>query len=416
MHYVLEAAAWLIAVLWVTRVFAAWRGLPTVPDLLRPEFDRSPAGEPAITVIVPARNEAANVRGCIESLVAQDYAGLRVVAVDDRSTDATGALLDELAEQHAGKLEVLHVTELPAEWLGKTHAMAFAARTCQEQRQVRPHAGRAPRGLRQDLRGVLDGFAVDYLLFTDADVIFAPGAIRRALAYAVDSEADHLVLLPTTIIRRWDEAALLSLFTLFGLWGARPWKIADPRAKRDALGVGAFNLVRRSAYEQVGGYEALRMEIVEDIGMGRRIKRAGLRSRVAFGKGLVSIHWAAGVPGLVGVLTKNIFAAVNFHVPLLLNGCLLLAAFYILPFVLVWDRAFTAPAVVALAAIACGYGLTSRFSGLSTWNALLAPFAAAVFCFTLLRSMAITLRQGGVVWRGTFYSLPELKRHRSPLF
>ena len=392
----------------MTRVFAAWRGLPTVPDLVGPEFDRTPSSEAAITVIVPARNEAANVRACVESLLLQDCPRLRVVAVDDRSTDETGLILDELAAAHPGGMDVLHVTELPPEWLGKTHAMALAAR---RQQQPRPYAERPP------LRGVLDGFAVnDFLLFTDADVIFAPSAIRRALAYAVASEADHLVLLPTTIIRRWDEEALLSLFTLFGLWGARPWKVADPRAKRDALGVGAFNMVRRSAYEQVGGFEALRMEIVEDLGMARRIKRAGLRSRIAFGKGLVSIHWAAGVPGLVGVLTKNIFAAVNFHVLLALNGCLFLVAFYILPFVLVWNRAFTLPDLVAIAAIGWGYGLTSRFSGLSAWNALVAPFAAAVFVFTLLRSMVITLRQGGVIWRGTFYSLKDLKRHRSPLF
>ncbi len=334
-------------------------------------------------------NEQEKVAACLESLLAQDYANLQILAVDDRSTDQTGAIMDALAAAHPAMFKVIHISELPPEWLGKTHAMALAAAQSSS----------------------------DYLLFTDADILFTPDAIRRSLAYAVESGADHLVTIPTTIIHRWDEAALLGFFQIFGLWAARPWKVADPKAKRDAIGIGAFNMLKRSAYEQVGGFEALRMEVVEDLGLARRIKRAGLAQRVAFAKGMVRVHWAAGVPGLIHVMTKNVFSAFRFHVSLLLFGCAWLAFFCVAPFLwILRPGGAHLPAGIAIAAILYAYRLVGRHSGISAWNGLLAPFAATVFIYTLLRSMVTTLRQGGIYWRGTFYSLKELRKNAAPLF
>ncbi len=373
--------------MWIVRTWEAVRGIPTIPNLALPQHDVTPVGEPSITVIVPARNEAEDIEECLRSLLGQDYARLQIIAVDDRSTDATGALMDSLAAAHPGKLRVLHVKELPPEWLGKTHAMALAAAMADS----------------------------EFLLFTDADIFFARSAIRRALAQAVASRADHLVLAPTITIKRWDEAGLLAFFQVFGLWAARPWKVSDPEALRDHIGIGAFNMLRTSAYRQVGGFEALRMEIVEDLGVARRIKLAGLAQRFVYGRGLVSVHWAAGVDGIVNVMTKNIFSAFRFHVSLLLVGCGWLAVFCILPFFAVWTRAFAVPAALTIGAMAVGYRLLGRLSGLSAWNVLLAPFGAALFLFALLRSMVTTLLQGGVVWRGTFYPLAELRKHATPV-
>lgn len=388
MRYLPQIVAWLIACAWIERVLGAVVGLPGIPDLLLPAHNISPDGNPRITVIVPGRNEQADIGACLRSLLAQDYANLRIIAVDDRSADETGAVMESLA---SAQLKVIHVTELPAEWLGKTHAMAIAAQAAIA--EDRP----------------------EFLLFTDADILFRPDAVRRALAAAVATAADHLVLAPTTTIRRWDEAALLSFFQIFGMWVTRPWKVADPKATRDAIGIGAFNMLRTSAYLQVGGFEALRMEIVEDLGLARRIKLAGLRQRFAFGLGLVNVHWAAGVDGLIKVMTKNIFAALRFHSSILLLGCCWLAAFCVAPFVAVWFPPLTVPCGLTIAAIVWCYSLHSSRSGLSTWNVFFAPFAAALFMYALLRSMVTTLWQGGVVWRGTFYSLAELRQHTTPL-
>jgi glycosyltransferase involved in cell wall biosynthesis len=383
-----QITAWLIALTWLWKVIAAAYGLPRVPNLLLPEHNIAPAGSPSLTVIVPARNEAADIAATLRSLLAQDYPNLHIIAVDDRSTDQTGAIIDTITAQHPEKLRSLHITELPTGWLGKTHAMALAAR----------HA------------------PTDYLLFTDADVLFHPTAIRIALANAVATRADHLVTTPTTIIKRWDEAAILSFIQTLSLWAARPWRIADPKAIRDAIGIGAFNLLRREAYQQVGGFESLRMEVIEDIGLARRIKSAGLAQRIVFGRGLVSLHWASGVGGLVKVMTKNLWAAFRFRISLALLGCLWLLVFCVAPAIALFFSPTRIPAILTLVAVAYAYRLLSRRFGLSTWNALFFPFSALIFIFTLLRSMLITLRQGGIIWRGTFYPLTELRKNAAPLF
>jgi glycosyltransferase involved in cell wall biosynthesis len=385
---ILQITAWLIALTWLWKVIAAALGLPRVPNLLLPQHNQSPAGEPSITVIIPARNEAADIAATLYSLLSQDYPNLHIIAVDDRSTDQTGPIIDSIATQHPEKLRALHITELPEGWLGKTHAMALAAR-------------QSP---------------TDYLLFTDADVLFHPTAIRLALANAVATSADHLITVPTTIIHRWDEAAILGFFQIFSLWAARPWRISDPKAKHDAIGIGAFNLLRREAYQQVGGFESLRMEIIEDIGLGRRIKRAGLAQRICFGHGLVSLHWAFGVGGLVTVMTKNLFSAFRFHIWLAMIGCLWLFTFCVAPAIGFFFIPTRVPAILTLAAVAYAYRLLSRHSGISTWNALFFPFSALVFAFALLRSMLITFKQGGVIWRGTFYPLVELRKNAAPIF
>jgi hypothetical protein len=387
-YIALQTVAWLIALAWLSKVIAAAFGLPRVPNLLLPQYNISPAGSPSITVIVPARNEAADIAATLQSLLAQDYPNLQIIAVDDRSTDQTGAIMDSIAAEHPENLRSLHVTELPPGWLGKTHAMALAAR-------------QAP---------------TDYLLFTDADVLFHPTAIRLSLANAVATNADHFVTFPTTTIKRWDEAAILGFFQIFSLWAARPWRVANPKAKRDAIGVGAFNLLRRSAYIEIGGYESLRMEIVEDLGVARRIKRAGLAQRMAFGHGLVRVHWASGVTGLVSVMTKNFFSAFGFSIWLVLLGCLWLLAFCVAPAVGLFFAPTRIAAICTLAAVAYTYRLMSPRSGISTWNVLFFPCSALVLAFSLLRSMLITLKQGGVIWRGTFYSLAELRKNAAPLF
>jgi GT2 family glycosyltransferase len=383
----LEGGAWLIALSWIYKAVEAAIGLPQIANLLEGKYDRSVEGAPSLTVIVPARNEGANISDCLTSLVGQDYFNLQIIAVDDRSTDETSARMDGLAEAHPGRLRVLRITELPEDWLGKTHAMAMAASQSTS----------------------------EWLLFTDADVLFRADSLRRSLAYAVASGADHLVTMPTTIIKRWDEGALLGFFQIFGLWAARPWKVADPRARRDAIGVGAFNMIRRSAYEQIGGFEALRMEIVEDLGLGRRVKRAGLAQRIAFGRRLVRVHWASGALGLVRVMTKNIFSAFRFYISLTLVACVWLVVFCAAPVFGLMLAGTRLPAVLTLAAIAVTYRLYGRISGISAWQALLSPVAALLFVYALLRSMVTTLRQGGVVWRGTFYSLKTLRRYAAPL-
>ena len=386
-RWVIDWLAWLIAFAWLFKLVEAWRGLARVPNLLDPEYDTVPAGRPSVTVVVPARNEAENVRACVESLLGQDYSALRILAVDDRSTDGTGAILDGMAGAYGERLDVVHIPDLPAGWLGKTHAMALAAR--------RVIVTRKP----------------DFLLFTDADIVFRADAIRRSLVEVAASSSDHFVLLPTTIAKTRGEGLLLAFLQVMGMWAVRPWRVADPKAKRDAIGVGGFNLIRTDVYEALGGFDATPMEVLEDLTLGRRVKNLGYGQGVATGPGLVSVHWAAGVRGIINGMGKNLFAVFRFRPVLLLGAALWVALFCFAPVVFLAHADTFVARVITLASAIGLYALSSRSNRLSGAYAVGFPIAAAILIYAMLRSMVVTLWGGGVVWRGTFYRIAELRSH-----
>jgi GT2 family glycosyltransferase len=388
-HIACVVLAWLLAFAWVVKYVEAAQGLPKLPNLWDPIFDQNLEPGPRVAVIVPARNEAGGVETCIRSLLAQDYAPLHILAVNDRSTDGTGGALEAIAAiSPSGRVAVLHIRDLPQDWLGKTHAMAVAA------------------------NAAIESCNPEYLLFTDADIDFAPDAVRRSVVAAQRSRADHLVTLPTTLARTGGEALLLSFLQVVAMWAVRSWRAADPNAKRDAVGVGAFNMVRTSAYLQIGGFEAMRMEIVEDLALARRMKSAGLRQCVAVAPRLISLHWASGPAGIVRGLTKNIFAVFDYRVPAVLLAATGLTLLCIAPAVLLAVPGARVPAILAWAAAAGLYRLSGRISKLPAWFAAGMPLGALLVLYAMLRSTLITLIDGGVTWRGTFYSLADLRRSR----
>ncbi len=387
---VIKTLSWGLALVWVLRTYDAVQQLPTVPELTMPDWDATPEGTPTLTVVVPARDEVEKISATLDALLQADYPGLRILVVDDRSTDGTGAIVDayvaECAEKKPGKLEAIHITELPEGWLGKTFALMVAT----------------------------DNSVSDYLLFTDADVLFSPSILRRALVYARDSDADHLVVMPTVLVRSRGEGIVLGVLQMLGLWASRPWKVADPKAKFDVIGVGAFNMVRRDALNEIGGWLPQRLAVLEDITLGRRMKAAGMRQRVAFAPGLVLVHWAKGGFGLLNGMTKNLFSAFNFQPALLLLACGWIGVFCLLPLAgLAWLPTVL-PALVILSCIGATYRVMGEESQIDARYAWLYPLGAVGLMFALLRSMVVVLVKRGVVWRGTFYPLRDLRRHNSP--
>jgi glycosyltransferase involved in cell wall biosynthesis len=338
-------------------------------------------------VVVPARNEEANLWATLEALRMAEYPWIRVIVVDDRSTDGTGAIAREFAEAWPERFSAIRIEELPEGWLGKTFAMQVAYQEAQD---------------------------ADYVLFTDADIVMSPSLLWRALAYAEHEEADHLVVMPTPLIRTWGEGVMLGFFQVMATWAIRPWKIADPKAKRDVAGVGAFNLVRKVAFDELGGWEPQRMVVLEDITLGRRMKSAGMRQRVAFAPGLVLVHWAAGMGGLVKVMTKNLFSGVNFRPVLLLGGVVWLVVFCLGPIAgLLW-RWTLIPSAFAVMSIASSYKVMGEVSEIGPQYGWGFPLGVLAMMWAMLRSMGVVLWQRGVVWRGTYYGLRELRRHNSP--
>jgi len=381
-----------LAAIWTWHTVAAMLGMPSIKELSDATWDIAPGdivskttGErsPKVSIIVPARNEEHTIEPAMRSLMAADYPRLEVIAVNDRSTDQTGRVLDELAAGNPQRLIVLHVKELPEGWLGKTHAMWLAA-------------------------GQASG---EWLLFTDADVHQSTDVLRRAIAYAERSGTDHLVVMPTMLTYNWGERMMIALFQALFIFAQRPWKVADPKA-RDFIGVGAFNLVRRSAYDAIGGYDRFRLAIVDDMKLGEMVKKQGFASNCVFAKDGVRIHWAQGALGIVHNLVKNFFAAMLYNVAIVLGAVLGLFLVFLGPWVGAifahgWARAGYLISLLCLFTIYVGM---SKRSGVSPLYVFLHPVGTVLIAYTMLLSMAATLWRGGVLWRGTMYSLEELRR------
>jgi glycosyltransferase involved in cell wall biosynthesis len=387
---ILQVLDWLIALAWLARVLVWRRALRQVPDLTQTRYADPTQTLPRLSVIVPARNEAANINATLRSLLATQGVELQIIAVNDRSTDQTGAIMDGVAKSlglegaASGKtLQILHVTELPRGWLGKTHAMALAAR----------HA------------------TGDWLLFTDADVLFHRDALRRALEYSTGSGADHMVLLPTVLLRSPGERMMIAFLQVLSIWAIRVWQVPNPKARRDAIGVGAFNLIRGEVYDALGGWEALRLEVLEDLALGHRVKASGFAQRVALGLDLVQVRWARGAFGVVENLTKNLFALFRFRPELLLGFACGLALFTIFPLAAcAAGQAMWWPTGVLLIALFLAYQRAGAYHHFSPVQVALYPAASVLLIYAMLRSMVMALWRGGISWRGTFYPLRELRQ------
>lgn len=353
-------------------------------DFLR-AFPGQPAAKlPTVTIIAAARNEERQLHQAVLSLLGQDYPRLEVILVNDRSDDRTGVILDQLAAQHA-PLRVIHIDRLPDGWLGKNHALWAAA---------------------QQATG-------DWLLFTDADVIMAPTSLFQAVCYAEAHQLDHLAVTPEARMPSF----LLNAFGLtfgffFGLF-TRPWKAADP-ASRAHIGIGAFNLVRRRVYNQIGEHRTIALRPDDDLKLGKIIKRAGFRQNLAYGTGLIQVEWYSSVKEVVRGLEKNLFAGTDYRLGLTLAGILFNLIFCLWPWLAVLlssgpTRLIYLAACITMVLVAAD---GARFHGFNRWTAVALPVTVTLFTFIVLRTLILTLARGGISWRGTFYSLKELKKNR----
>jgi len=378
----------LLALAWFSRLVAAAVGMPKLADVSRPEWDRkatTPQGNPRVSIIVPALNEEAHIEQTLSQLLQLDYDHYEVIAVNDRSSDRTGEVMDRVAatpEAH-GRLKIIHIDELPPGWLGKPHAMWTAANQA----------------------------TGNWLLFTDADVLFRKDVLRRTLAFAEAEPADHVVLFPRMIMKTPGERMMIAFFQTLFVFGHRPWKVADPKTK-DHMGVGAFNLIRSSVYDAVGGFHTLRLEVLDDMKLGKIVKNAGYAQRNIFGDNLISLRWAHGAMGMVQNLTKNFFAIMSFQWWRAVLSAIVLAFLNLMPFVgtllpIGWPRVLYAIALVSMFGIYVGM---SWKSDIPPYYFVLHPISTVLFVYTMLRSMALTLGRGGVIWRGTFYPLEELRK------
>jgi len=371
----------LIALFWIFHGLRIIYGASRLP-WLKNFAPASDAECPRISLLFAARDEEEKLPEALATLALLDYPHLQIVAVDDRSADATGRILDEFASAHP-QLKVVHLRELPPGWLGKPHALH--------------RAYQASTG--------------DWLLFTDADVKFKPDVLRRAVTLARERKLDHLTLVIDMEMRGFWEKVLMTFFGLAFHLGNDPNNVSNPRS-RAYVGVGAFQLMSRAVYEASGTHRRLAMEVLDDMKLSKLVKQAGLRSGVGVSEDAVIVRWQSGLGNLLRGTTKNFFAAFGYRLPYALLGVTGMLTLNVLPFFGVtlgtgWIRLFSAIAAVIALGFQVGVNVAMRVSPL---YALTYPIGALFFCYMVTRSIVVTLWQGGVTWRGTFYALEELKR------
>ncbi|KPV43431.1 glycosyltransferase [Alicyclobacillus ferrooxydans] len=340
------------------------------------------ASVPKVSVILSAKNEALALPKTLASLRAQTWPKLEVIAVNDRSTDQTGKVLDE-AKSDWPELQVIDIKDLPAGWLGKNHALYKASKQA---------------------RG-------EWLLFTDADVTFSNDAVASAMHHVLESHRDHLALAPNLVAKGFWLSAVVYLFLYNIVMVFRPQDAERPKSSA-FVGIGAFNLIRKATYEAVGGHKAVALRPDEDLALGASIKRAGFHQQFAGGTKLLQVEWYPSLSEMARGLEKNALAPFQYRFSYFTLGVLMLLLVYDGPFL---GAVFATGWIRFLFALAfvielCMFHLTRRYSGVSVLWGLTLPLAAPVLFFILVRSALLCLRRGGIEWRGTFYSLRDLRK------
>jgi len=337
-----------------------------------------------ITVIVPARNEEADIGACLRSLAAQENVELRIIAVNDHSEDQTGRIMDQVASEHPC-VTVIHDPSLRPGWLGKHNAMQTA----------------------------LEQVETEFVLLTDADVIFQPSCLSLATAELDAKQLDLLSIYPQFQFVTFCETMLVPIYVAGAALLLSP-RIVDPRWPQ-AMAVGAFILVRTKLLREMGGFDALKAEILDDVGLARAFKRhgfsVGLRSApdlmcVRFFKSNRDAFWGV-TKHLLGLVQGFIWIAPVLAVtPLLLYGVLLAGLVYGLLF----DEVLLA--CLAFATLAIHYGsffLSGRSNSFSAWKSLAFPAMSVQFAFSCGRAVYLFIVKGSFQWRGRQHRVRSMK-------
>ena len=358
---------------------------------------------PPLSIIAAARNEARGIEAAVTSLLRLDYPALEIVIVNDRSTDETGAILRRLStvrlppsplrgyggpgkpdttSETAPRLTIVNITELPDGWLGKNYALQVGA----------------------------DAATGDLILFTDADIVFEPTTLRRAVALLEKEHTDHLAVIPDIAVPGVALNAFVAAFAVFFSMYARPWKVRDPRSSAH-IGVGAFNLIRGEVYRAIGGHRAIAMRPDDDIKLGKLVKKHGFRQNVAVGRDLITVEWYASIGELVDGLMKNAFAGVDYSLWKVAGSSAALFLMNVWPALAVFltegiTRALNAVSLLLIVLIFW------TVNGTRVAYVLAFPAAAVLFIYIMWRSALIAITRGTIAWRGTEYPLSQMRANR----
>ncbi|MBT2738042.1 glycosyltransferase family 2 protein [Bacillus sp. ISL-7] len=337
---------------------------------------------PLLSVVVAARNEEKQIEASILSQLEQTYKNVEWILVNDRSTDMTGTIMEELTKIDP-RLKVIHVDQLPEGWLGKNNALYTGALQA---------SGK-------------------WLLFTDADVKFEKQAFAKALHYFERHELDHLTAAPNLSANRFWLKSFVAFF-LFGFsYFKRPWLANNPKSKI-GTGIGAFILVLKKSYESFGTHEKIKMRPDDDLQLGMKMKKAGYRQRIVTALHLIEVEWYGSLKEALVGLEKNTFAGLHYRISMVIFAILGVFITNVLPFVMIFSGNTTVALLSFGNIVLCGIlyvVVIKKLTLFSPMMFLVFPITALLFIYSIIRASLLTFKRGGIVWRGTTYRLSELR-------
>ena len=372
----------LTLVIWIAATIDALVGFRKLDSL---ETAEAAGQEPLLSVIVAARNEEEHILQSIRTQLNQTYKNTEWILVNDRSDDGTDKVMENLVRLDS-RIKVIHIDSLPEGWLGKNHALY--------------------KGYQRA--------AGNLILFTDADVMYHPEAFSKAVGYFKKHGLDHLTAAPNLSAKPFWLKAFVAFF-LFGFsYYKRPWLSNNPRSKT-GVGIGAFNMVTRSSYEKIGTHEYIKMRPDDDLQLGMLVKRMGLKQRIVTAMTLIEVEWYQSLSDALAGLEKNTFAGLHYRISMVLFSVFGVFVSQVVPFFTLFseNQAVAILSAVNLVFLAFLYVLvTKKMTRFSPWLFLVLPFTALLFIFSILRASYLTFKRGGIIWRGTKYTLAELRKNR----
>ena len=373
----IDILLWLGAVLWILLFIQLMVNRALARDLSR--IDLQPVNNPPfVSIVVPARNEERSIRQAVSSFCTQDYPHFEVLVVDDSSTDATPKILAELQTRFS-HLKVIDGRDPPAGWLGKPHALEIG---------------------RKEAKG-------QWLLFVDADVVYGPDLLNRAIAYVVREEANMLFLAPNFTTKSVLEAVLMSNIYFVAAAAFPTYLATYSKSKRFAGGGGVFNLVNRDALTACGAFESIKDAVVDDVALGYKVKAAGYRLAGAMAGSLIRIRMYHSALETVEGFTKNMYPLAR-QLPWILpipfvGGFILTLLPYYAFFAGLLVGFIPVPAAISLIFAHLLFGCISLFFKQPWYIAFLNPLREVGWWWIMVRSLVVYHRKG-IVWRGRSYS------------
>ncbi len=332
---------------------------------------------PRISVLVPARDEEEQIGPCVKSLLSQDYPNFQVIVLDDNSSDRTGQILEELGRSDA-RLKVIKGGPLPPDWLGKhwaCHQLYLAS----------------------------DG---EILLFTDSDTIHSADTLRCAVSAMLEEKADMISIMPRHILKSLAEKLVMPIFAL-GVFAVVPLRARfRPRKITTLSSSGKLMMFRRKSYEACGGFEAIRQNVLDDLQLPQRIMMAGLRYRIFDGTNNVACRMYHNLKEIHQGLTKNMFAAYDYNVPLFCLTWLWIIFAMWEPIIVLWiykvpeyppslSLGLSAISIIGTLLIWCMYYQRFKFP---LYMIIFYPVSAVMMAAISASSMVLTL-SGRATWK-----------------